>query len=448
MKLWKKDYHLNKEIEKFTVGNDYLLDQKLIKYDVIGSIAHTLMLKKIKILNDNEFKKIKKLLIEILKINKKNKFKINMEDEDVHTAVENYLTKKLGSIGKKIHTARSRNDQVLVDTRLYTKEKLLEIKESIIQLIQVLLKIAEENKDLVFPGYTHTQKAMPSSIGLWLGAFAESLLDDTNQLNAVYQLNDQCPLGSVAGYGISLPIDRQYVAELLGFKKVQNNVLYVQNSRGKIELAVLSALNQIQLTLNKLATDLIWFSTTQFGYFELPKEFCTGSSIMPQKKNPDVLELVRAKSALMDGYVIQLNNIIKNLISGYHRDFQLTKEPLLKGLELTKSTLSIMVLVLEKLKINKQKCLDACTPEIFATDKALELVKKGTPFRDAYKEISLNLDKLEKIDPVKDIMEKKHIGATGNLGLNELKKKLLSEKTTSYKEKMNFESKIKNLLSR
>lgn len=443
-KLWQKDYDVNKEIEKFTVGNDYILDKELLKWDVIGSIAHASMLKKIGILKNEEFVKLKKELKSVL--GDKN-FEIKQSDEDVHTAIENYLTKKLGDLGKKIHTARSRNDQVLLDTRLYTKDKLLGIKESLLKLIKVLVEIAEKNKAVPLPGYTHTQKAMPSSVGLWAGAFAESLLDDTIQLNGAYQLNDQSPLGSAAGYGVPLPIDRQYVAELLGFKKVQNNVLYVQNSRGKIELAVLSALNQIQLTLNKLASDLIWFSTSQFGYFELPKEFCTGSSIMPQKKNPDVLELVRAKSALMEGYLIQLNNLIKNLISGYHRDFQLTKEPLLKGIELSKSTLDIMVLVLQKLKVNKQNCIKACTPELFATDKALELVKKGMPFRDAYKEVGLNLDKLKVIDPVKNIMAKKHTGATGNLGLDKAKQIINKEIKELNKEKSNFEIKIKNLIN-
>ena len=443
-KLWQKDYDVNKETEKFTVGNDYVLDKALLPYDIYGSMAHAAMLKKIGILTANEFAGLKKELTHILK---NTSFEIAPSDEDVHTAIENELTRKLSALGKKIHTARSRNDQVLLDTRLYTKDNLLEIKQSVLELANALLEVAEKNKAIPFPGYTHTQKAMPSSVGLWAGAFAESLMDDVLQVNAAYRLNDQSPLGSAAGYGVSLPIDRQYVADLLGFAKVQNNVLYVQNSRGKIELAVLSALNQIALTLNKLATDLIWFSTPEFGYFEMPKEFCTGSSIMPQKKNPDVLELVRARSAMMEGYLVQLNNIIKNHISGYHRDFQLTKEPLLNGIETSKSTVKIMTLVMKGLKINKENCIKACTPELFATDKALELVRKGMPFRDAYKEVGLNLDKLKNEDPVKNILSKKHIGATGNLGLEKIKKQLRDEFKQLKKEQQHFHHKIKTLIS-
>ncbi len=442
MKLWKKDYDVNKEIEKYTVGNDYLIDKNLLKYDVIGSIAHASMLKKIGILTNKEFVKLKKELKDILK----NKdFKIKQSDEDVHTAIENYLTKKLGNLGKKIHTARSRNDQSNLDIRLYTKEKLLEISESLLKLAKTLLNFSEKNKKIPMPGYTHTQKAMPSSAGLWSGAFLESLLDDLILLKTAFKLNNQCPLGSAASYGVSLNIDRKYTSDLLGFEKLQNNVLYAQNSRGKIESIVLSALTQIMIDLGKMSSDLVFFST--LGYFELPNEFCTGSSIMPQKKNQDVLELVRAKVSVVEACLFEVNGVIKNLISGYNRDFQLTKEPLIKGIEITKDTIKIIDLVMKGLNVNKDKCIKAFTPEIFATDKALELVKKGMPFRNAYKEVGLNLDKLKSIDPIKNIMAKKHIGATGNLGLEKSRNIVRKEIKELHKGKSKLNNKIKKLIN-
>ena len=445
-KLWDKGYNINKEIEKFTVGDDYLLDQKLVKADCIGSIAHAIMLNKIKILSGDELNKLKNELKTIIELNKKNKFLIKQEQEDIHTAVENHLTKKLGDIGKKIHTCRSRNDQVIVDTRLYSKEKLIEIEEALLKLCETLLSFAEKNKNIPMPGYTHTQKAMPSSVGLFAGAFLESLLDDLILLKTAYKLNNQCPLGSAAGYGVSLPIDRQFVSDLLGFGKVQNNVIYVQNSRGKVESIILSALTQIMLDLGKLANDLILFSTVEFGYFSIPKEFCSGSSIMPQKLNPCVLELVRAKASVIESYMFQLNSIIKNLFSGYNRDLQLTKEPLMKGIDLTLDSINIIGLIISKLKVNKEKCIESCTPEIFATDYAYDLVKKGMPFREAYKEIAKNIGKLKKIDPVKNIKEKKHLGATANLGLDKIEKKISEEKSGLKKEKDGFEKKINELI--
>ena len=438
-KVWQKDYDVNKEIEKFTVGKDHILDKTLLKYYIIETIAHASMLKKIRILKEDEFTKLKKELKDIL--GDKN-FDIKQSDEDVHTAVENYLTKKLGNLGKKIHTARSRNDQSNVDMRLYIKEKLFEIIDSLLKLAKTLLDFSQQNKNTPMPGYTHTQKAMPSSAALWSGAFLESLLDDLILLKTAFKLNNQCPLGSAASYGVPLNIDRKYVSDLLGFEKPQNNVLYAQNSRGKIESIVLSALTQIMIDLGKLSTDLILFSTPEFGYFELPKEFCTGSSIMPQKKNPDVLELARAKVSVVESCLFEVNGIIKNIISGYNRDFQLTKEPLMKGAEVTNDTIKIIDLVIKGMKVNKTNCIKACTPEIFATDKALELVKKGIPFRDAYKEVGLNLNKLKSIDPVKNIMEKKHIGATGNLGLEKAKSKIDEEIKELSKEKNKFDDKM------
>src|SRR3989338_9426257 len=272
MKLWQKDYKLNEEIEKFTVGNDFLLDKNLVKYDVYGSIAHAIMLNRIGILSK----------------------------EESNNANEKLLEKKLGDLGKKIHTARSRNEQVLVDLRLYSKEKLIEVQKCALDLASALIDAAEKFKSVPMPGYTHSRKAMPSSVGLFFSSFAESMMDNLEIIEEAYEVNDQSPLGSGAGYGLPLNVDRKLVAELLGFEKVQNNPIYVQSSRGKFESFIIFALGAVMGDLAKLSNDLIIFSMDEFGFFKLPDEFCTGSSIMPQKKNPDVLELVRAKAAKID----------------------------------------------------------------------------------------------------------------------------------------------------
>lgn len=445
VKLWDKGYELEEGIEQFTVGGDYLLDHDLIEWDVAASIAHAQMLKKIKILTPGEFDKLKKSLLEILENYKKGTFTIHMSDEDVHTAIENYLTEKLGPIGKKIHTARSRNDQVLVDTRLYTKDKLLDIEDAVLDLTEALLVLADNGKHIPMPGRTHTQLAMPSSVGLWAGAFAESLLDDLLVIKQAYEINDQCPLGSAASYGVPLPIDRQMVSDALGFAKVQNNVLYANNSRGKIESVVLASLGQVVVDLSKMASDLIFFTIPEIAYFELPDQFCTGSSIMPNKKNPDILELVRAKSEkVMSGYYRTLN-IIKDLPSGYNRDFQETKEPLMESLAITEASVEIMTLVITGLKVNEEKCTKACVPEIYATDKAIELTAKGMAWRDAYMKVSQELDELKAEDPVANIKKKKHLGATGNLGLEKSKKIVASEKLAVEKTRREFSITINKL---
>lgn len=445
MKLWQKNYRLNKEVEKFTVGNDYLTDKNLVKYDVYGSIAHAMMLNKIGILDKQELKKLKMALKEILKLDQKNKFKIKLEDEDVHTATENYLTKKLGNLGKKIHTARSRNDQVLVDLRLYSKAKLLEAQKLVLKLASALANAAQKCKDIPMPGYTHSRKAMPSSIGLYFGSFAESLTDDLEILDEAYELNDQSPLGSGAGYGLPLNVDRQLTADLLGFQKVQNNSMYVQNSRGKFESVVIFALGNVMADLARLSNDLILFSMEEFGFFALPDEFCTGSSIMPQKKNPDVFELIRAKAAKVDANLNFVKSAAFKMQSGYNRDMQLTKEALIESFEIAVSTLNIFTAIIEKIKVSREKCIEACTKELFATEHAYDLVKKGTSFRDAYKETAKNIKNLPKIDPVKNIQSKKHLGATGNLGLDKLKQTIKSANSEIDSKLKNFSSKLEKL---
>lgn len=392
MKLWKKDYDVDKEIEKFTVGNDYLLDKKLVYFDCIASIAHAKMLKKIGILNNNELKKLIKGLNGIIELNKKNKFQIKQSDEDCHTAIENYLTKKYGNAGKKIHTGRSRNDQVLVALRLYEKEEINKIINLIDNLIISINKKIKLSENIKLPGYTHMQKAMPTSIKIWFGAYVDSLKDDKKILQSILDIIDQSPLGSAAGFGVPVfDLDKKMTAKLMNFKKVHENTIYCQNSRGKFEAFIVDGLVQIMMDLNKIATDLIIFSMKEFGYFELPKEFCTGSTIMPQKKNPDVLEVLRAKYSMILGYDLQIKSLYSNLISGHNKDMQLTKEPLMKSIDLVKDSLKIASLIFNGIKVNKKNCEKALTPEIYATEEAYKLVKKGKPFREAYKKITKNL---------------------------------------------------------
>jgi argininosuccinate lyase len=417
MKLWDKGYELDQLVESFMTGDDPILDQALIFYDCLGSIAHAKMLESIGILTHEETCQLTKELGRIVKSADSGQFKIQAADEDVHTAIENALVGKLGDIGKKLHTARSRNDQVLVDMRLFMKNQILLITEEVLNGCQVLCQFAETHHDVPMPGRTHFQRAMPSSMGLWAGAFAESLLDDLKLIQGVYALVDQCPLGSAASYGVSLPIDRQYTSDLLGFRSVQNNVLYANNSRGKFEAALLHALVQIMNDLGKIASDIIIFCAPEFGYFTLPDKFCPGSSLMPQKKNPCPLEIIRAKSAVLQGLLFQTLEIIRALPSGYNRDFQETKRPVMQGLDIANMSLKVFATIFSGLQVNVQTCIGAFSPELFATDQVLKLTHEGIPFREAYKQVALDAGDIPDMDPVANIMSKKHLGATGNLGI-------------------------------
>lgn len=416
-KLWDKGYTLDALIEQFTVGDDPFLDHELIYYDCIGSIAHARMLAHIGILTLSEYHELKRALKDIIAHARNGSFSIHMHDEDVHTAVENWLVAHLKDIGKKIHTGRSRNDQVLLDTRLYMRDKLLDQAEAVIKLCTSLLEAAEKYKEVPMPGRTHFQRAMPSSVGLLLSAYGESLLDNLELLKSCYHLVDQCPLGAAASYGVNLPLDRAMVARLLGFDRVQNNVLYVNNSRGKLESTVLHALSQIMIDLSKIATDLILFSAPEFGYFRIPQELCSGSSLMPQKRNPCGLELVRAKSATVMSYLMQTLTIIRGLPSGYNRDFQETKRPLMHGFAVTESSLKVCAYTIQSLEIDYDACMGSITPELFATDQALRLVQEGCPFREAYRQVAQSPEKYVVEDVINNIRAKTHQGAPGNLGL-------------------------------
>lgn len=388
-KLWQKNSlgKLNTQIEDYTVGVDYILDQELVIYDALASMAHAEMLHSIGVLTKNEKQSLIKGLNMIIEKAKNGKFKILKSDEDCHTAIESFLTAIYGDIGKKIHTGRSRNDQILVALRLHMKDKLVELTEATKLLVKALEKKSKEYSNSIMPGYTHMQRAMPSSVSLWLGSFIDALKDDLIFLESTLKVIDQNPLGSVAGYGENVfGLDKNMTTKILKFARVQKNPIYCALSRGKFELLVLQSMSSIMFDLNKFATDLMLFTTKEYNLCSLSNGFTTGSSAMPQKRNYDVTELVRANTSSFVGILMQLQSIIDKLPSGYNRDFQLTKEPYLKGTKMTLRTINIVTLVVNNLVINKEELKKKCTSELYATEEAYKLVKeKGIPFRDAYK---------------------------------------------------------------
>jgi len=383
------------------------------------------MLSKMKpaVLSETARKKVIRELKAIIKQAEEGKFKIRLSDQDVHLAVERTLTEKLGDLGKKIHTGRSRNDQVAVDMRLYGREEILGTLDEAVALISALLAFAKRNEKVPMVGRTHMQPGMPSSVGLWAAAHAESLLDDCVLLVNAYELNDQCPLGSAASYGVPLPIDRELVSDLLGFRCPVHTVLYAGNSRGKVESIVLCAMSQVMLSLSRFAQDLMLFTMPEFGYFTLPDELCTGSSIMPQKKNPDVIELVRARASRVKACELAVYDLIKGSPGGYNRDLQDAKEPFMEGVAMTRDCLRVLAPFVQAIQVDKKALKAGFTPDVFATDRALELVGQGMPFRDAYRHVKENLGELEKMNPAKAIAQKTHLGAPLGIDWNLLKER-------------------------
>lgn len=428
-KIWEKKDKITIDpfIEKYNAGDDILYDQDLIPYDVQGSYAYGRMLMRHGIINSDELAKLRKGLDEIMDLYNSGNFQLQLEDEDCHTKIENYLTANYGEIGKKIHTARSRNDQILVTMRLFLKEKMDEIKSVGIQLVEDLLDAAQKYEFVPMPGYTHMQKAMPTTLGTWYGAFAESLIDDLKLLISIKEiLVDQNPLGSGAGYGSPFDFDRDKLSEDLGFAKTQSNVIYCHNSRGKLEGMVIESCVQIMLSLNKLASDLLLYTTQEFGFFTITDDVSTGSSIMPQKKNLDVAELIRGRTATVIACKSEMTMNIINKISGYHRDGQEIKRPLFLGLRYTEMSMKAASVVIKSLIPNEERLLEDMSPELFAAHKAFELVKQGSSFRDAYIEVGANLDKLSFDKTTIDAMlkESKHQGGVANLQLDKLREEL------------------------
>ncbi|MDO9541369.1 MAG: argininosuccinate lyase [Kiritimatiellia bacterium] len=434
----------------FTVGKDPDLDRRLIVADCIGSAAHVAMLATLpirpRVITPAEKKRVITELAGIIRRTQKRAFKISFNDQDVHLAIERILTERLGKTGKKIHTARSRNDQIAVDLRLYGKEQIFALAENAFRLCTALLRLANRQKMTPMVGRTHMQPGMPSSVGLWASAYAESLLDDIELLKNAYALNDRCPLGSAAGYGVPLPINRQKTAVLLGFRGIIHNVLQAGNARGKMEGIILCAISQLMLTLSRLAQDLIIFTMPEFNYFSLPEKMCTGSSIMPQKKNPDILELVRAKAARVFSHAFSVLEITRGLPSGYSRDLQETKEPFIDGLDITLASLRVMIPLIENIKINRDALLAAFSPAVFAADQALALTSRGMPFRDAYHHVKEHLNELADIDPAAAIRRKRHLGATAGLDLKMLQAQLVKDRRFFRNEKSRYHRIISRLL--
>lgn len=426
-KLWQQETvknDLGRKVERFTVGDDYLLDQRLIPYDIQASKAHARGLHKIGLLTVAELDDLLESMDEILSAWKEGSFQIRPEQEDGHTAIEAYLIDRLGETGKKIHTGRSRNDQVLVAMRLYEKDEIKSLVNGIGEAGRVFLSQAEKYEYIPMPGYTHTQRAMLSSVGMWLSAIAEMLLLDLESVKGVYRNVNRSPLGTAAGYGVNLDLPREWIAKELGFDGLITVSLTAQNTRGKIDLQLVQALEGVGATLAHFANDLIWYTSREFGFFEVNPALCTGSSIMPQKQNLDSAELIRAHYATLSGceQAIKINAI--KLTSGYHRDLQLIKKNVMTAFDQIHSMLEISSLLAKHLSPNKEQLEEACTKELFAADQANEWVKQGMPFREAYHKVKSSLDNLEVGDLSERLKEKTHTGTTGNLGISHLRNRL------------------------
>lgn len=422
MKLWDKGYSVNKLIEDFTVGKDRELDLYLAPFDVLGSMAHGTMLSKIGLLPEKELDQLLAELKEIYKLAVAGDFIIEDGVEDVHSQVETMLTMKLGDIGKKIHSGRSRNDQVLVDLKLFTRHELREIVELGYKLFQTLIKQAEKYKGHLMPGYTHLQVAMPSSFGLWFSAYAESLVDDFLVLHAAYQVANQNPLGSAAGYGSSFPLDRQMTTDLLGFEQMNYNVVYAQMGRGKMEKIVAFALSSVAATLSKMAYDVCLYMSQNFGFVKLPDELTTGSSIMPHKKNPDVFELLRSHCNKIQAMPAEITLMINNLPSGYFRDLQIVKEAFLPSFKDLKNCLEIADFALSEISIKENILDDDRYKFVYSVEDVNKMVIEGVPFRDAYKKVGMDIQ-AGQYEPTREINHT-HAGSLGNLCLPEIEAKM------------------------
>ena len=422
MKLWEKGIPTAKQIEQFTVGNDRDLDLVLAKYDVLGSIAHTKMLYQIGLLTQEESESLVVALEEISIEIEKGKFVIEESFEDVHSKIEYLLTQKLGDAGKKIHTARSRNDQVLVDVNLYLKEVLIDFKIQVKNLFDLLITSAEKYQNVLLPGYTHLQIAMPSSFGLWFSAYAETLIDDITLLNAALKIVDQNPLGSAAGYGSSFPINRTFTTQELGFETLKFNSVAAQMSRGKSEKAVAFAMSSLASTLSKFSMDVCLYMSQNFDFIGLPAHLTTGSSIMPHKKNPDVFELIRGKCNKIQALPYEITLITTNLPSGYHRDLQLLKEGLFPAIQNLKSCLDIALFSIKDITVKDNILSDKKYDYLFTVDTLNEMVVAGMPFRDAYKAVAEQLENGTFESPKKT--KHSHEGSINNLCLAEIKDKM------------------------
>jgi argininosuccinate lyase len=424
MKLWDKGTSVNELIESFTVGKDREMDLYLAKFDVLGSIAHAKMLKSINLLTEKELVDLESELIAIYEVIEKGGFQIEEGVEDVHSQVELMLTRKLGDTGKKIHSGRSRNDQVLLDLKLFTRSEIQKLVMQVCELFDKLLTKALLNREYLMPGYTHLQVAMPSSFGLWFGAYAESLVDDLVLMKAAYQVTNQNPLGSAAGYGSSFPLDRHMTTNLLGFASMNYNVVYAQMGRGKMEKTVAFALSSIATTISKFAYDVCLFMSQNFGFVSLPDELTTGSSIMPHKKNPDVFELVRSHCNKIQAIPYQISLMTNNLPSGYFRDLQILKEVFLPAFQELADCINIAGFAIDNMKINTNVMADERYKYVYSVEDVNKLVMRGVPFRDAYKQVGTQINN-GTYEPTREVNHN-HAGSIGNLCLDEIADKMVA----------------------
>ena len=419
-KIWQKDKSLTDQlVNKFTVGKDLDFDDRLAKYDVLGSIAHCKMLAEVGLISNQESLELQSVLNEILENIENNTFEIDPESEDIHSQIESILIEKLGATGKKIHTARSRNDQVLLDIKLYLLDEIREIGELTDSFFQVLIQLANQHKKVLLPGYTHLQIAMPSSFGLWFGAYAEALVDDLELLLSVKNIINKNPLGSAAGYGSSFPVDRESTTHHLGFKTLNYNSVYAQMTRGKSEKLLASSMAVLAGTLSRFSYDVCLYLSQNFDFISFPKEFTTGSSIMPHKKNPDIFELVRARCNRIQSLPNELILLTNNLPSGYHRDLQLTKEILFPAIDSLKECLEILIYTLPNIEVKEGILEDEKYKYIFSVEKINEEVKNGNSFRDAYVKVGNDIENNDFKYDSKDLNHT-HQGSIGNLCLEEI----------------------------
>jgi len=420
--IWDKGKPVNEEIQRFTVGKDREMDLMLAKYDIIGSLAHITMLQSIGLLEADELKTLSEGLIELLDTVARGQFVIEEGVEDVHSQVELMLTRRFGDVGKKIHSGRSRNDQVLLDLKLFTRDRLKEVVNSVKGLFDILIRQSERFKDVLLPGYTHLQVAMPSSFGLWFGAYAEALTDDMLFLQAAYKMVNRNPLGSAAGYGSSFPLNRQMTTDLLGFESMNYNVVYAQMTRGKMERNVAAALASVAATISRLAYDACLYNSQNFGFIQLPDDCTTGSSIMPHKKNPDVFELTRAKCNRIQAIPQEIALITNNLPSGYFRDMQLVKEIFLPAFDEIEECLTMTAYILDHIKVRKDIMSDPKYDAVFSVEEVNRLVLRGVPFREAYRQVGTAIEKgTFKADRN---IDHTHEGSIGNLCNDKIRERM------------------------
>lgn len=449
--LWTPGAAPNEQMLAYTIGDDPLWDTALLRWDVLGSLGHAEGLRASGLLGDSAYRSIRAGLRAALRAVDAGHLTIEPGQEDVHTAVETWLTRRSQVAGERLHTGRSRNDQVTVDLRLFLKDALLQLHHAGTELVDALTRFGAANRLVLWPGYTHQRRAMPSSVALWAGALAEGLLDTLEELPSLWRRLDRCPLGSAAGYGVPLPLRREATARALGFGGLDHNVASVQNGRGKLEAAVLSWCGQLAHELSRLASDAILYSADEFGYLVLPAELATGSSIMPHKRNPDLFELTRARAAALDGDLVAMLLLKAKLGSGYHRDFQLLKEPLFRGLGRTREMLAMMTTAVPMLRVDRERCREALAGGALATDEVMRRVEAGVPFRRAYREVAAALKSGEHFRPPSSgqlIARRRSTGGVGDVGLAQVRARSRAAGSWQRGERRTFDRAMRRLAGR